>query len=101
MVVTNNQQITVNKEKIVHMLRSKLGLSSSLCEEIVEQIFTNIQQIATLHRLSIRGFGSFSVNTKKPRPGINFHTKEKVVIPTKKVMRFTPAKKLKMSIQDG
>ena len=100
-MVINDNQTTVNKEKIAHMLKSELGLSNSICAEIVEQIFTNIQQIAKVSRLSVKGFGSFKINTKKPRPGINFHTKEKVVIPTKKVMRFTPAKKLKMSIQDG
>ena len=83
------------------MLKSELGLSNSICAEIVEQIFTNIQQIAKVSRLSVKGFGGFKINTKKPRPGINFHTKEKVVIATKTVMQFTPAKKLKMLIQDG
>lgn len=99
-MVINDNQTTINKEKIAHMIKSELGLSNSICAEIVEQTFTNIQQIAKVQRLSIKGFGSFKIKTKKPRPGVNFHTKEKVVIPAKKVMQFTPAKKLKILIQD-
>ncbi len=100
-MVIRDQPLTVNKEKIVQMLKAKLGLSSAICAEIVNQIFANITQVAESHKLSIKGFGSFYVNTKKPRPGINFHTKEKIIIPSKKVMQFTPAKKIKTSIQDG
>ncbi len=96
-----NQMVTtktITREKIAHILKSKLGLSSIICEEIVDQIFKNIQQMASNQRLTLAGFGSFCTSTKKPRPGINFHTKEIVIIPEKEVMRFIPAKKLKLLI---
>ncbi len=54
--------------------------------------------MASNQRLTLAGFGSFCTSTKKPRPGINFHTKEIVIIPKKEVMRFIPAKKLKLLI---
>ncbi|MFU7502441.1 MAG: HU family DNA-binding protein [Candidatus Tisiphia sp.] len=88
---------TITREKIAHILKSKLGLSSIICEEIVDQIFKNIQQMASNQRLTLAGFGSFCTSTK-PRPGINFHTKEIVIIPKKEVMRFIPAKKLTLLI---
>ncbi len=89
---------TITKEKIAYILKAKLGLSNLICEEIVEQIFSNIQQIVSKQRLTLEGFGSFCTSIKKPRPGINFHTKEAVIIPEKQVIRFIPAKKLKLLI---
>ncbi|WP_375359123.1 HU family DNA-binding protein [Candidatus Tisiphia endosymbiont of Neophilaenus lineatus] len=56
---------TITREKIAHILKSKLGLSSIICEEIVEQIFKNIQQMASNQRLTLAGFGSFCTSTKK------------------------------------
>ncbi|WP_425364113.1 HU family DNA-binding protein [Candidatus Tisiphia endosymbiont of Hybos culiciformis] len=89
---------SITKEKIACMLKAKLGLSNLICEEIVNQMFSNIQQMTRKQRLTLTGFGSFCTSTKKPRPGINFHTKEVVIIPEKKVIRFIPARKLKLLI---
>ncbi len=93
-----NYTTSITKEKIACMLKSKLGLSSLICEEIVNQIFSNIQQMASKQRLTLASFGSFCTSIKKPRVGINFHTKEAVIIPAKEVMRFIPARKLKLLI---
>ncbi len=93
-----NYTTSITKEKIAYMLKAKLGLSNLICEEIVEQIFSNIQQIVSKQRLTLVGFGSFCTSIKKPRPGINFHTKEAVIIPEKEVIRFIPARKLKLLI---
>jgi len=92
---------TITKEKIVEALKSRLGFSAIICGEIVNQIFTDIQTIVSIDKkLSIKNFGTFFINTKKPRIGINFHTKENIVIESKKVMRFTPTKQLKNLINN-
>jgi len=90
--------MTITKEKIAAMLKAKLGLSSIVCAEIVNQIFDNIQEIIIDQKLTLKNFGSFYTNTKKPRPGINFHTKEKIIIPAKKVTGFLASSKLKAII---
>jgi len=82
-------------------LKAKLGLSNTICEDIINQIFKNIQDIANDQRLALIDFGSFCTKMKKPRPGMNFHTREIVTIPEKKVMRFVPAKKLKSLINNN
>lgn len=87
--------MTITKEKIAAMLKAKLGLSSIVCAEIVNQMFDNIQEIIIDQKLTLKNFGSFYTNTKKPRPGINFHTKEKIIIPAKKVTGFIASAKLK------
>ncbi len=89
---------TVTKEKIANMLKFKLGLSTIICEELVEQIFNNIKEIASDQKLTLVNFGKFYTNLKKPRVGINFKTKEAIVISERKVMRFIPSQKLKLLI---
>lgn len=91
---------TITKEKIANMLKARLGLSTIICEELIDQLFSNIQDIANNQRFTIVGFGSFYSKIKKPRPGMNFHTKKMVTISEKQVMRFIPARKLKLLINE-
>lgn len=90
--------MTITKEKIATMLKARLGLSSIVCSEIVNQMFNNIQEIIVEQKLTLKNFGSFYTNIKKPRPGINFHTKEKIMIQAKKVTGFIASAKLKTII---
>jgi nucleoid DNA-binding protein len=56
---------TITREKIAHILKSKPGLPNIICEEIVDQIFKNIQLMASNQRLTLAGFGSFCTSAKK------------------------------------
>lgn len=89
---------TITKEKIANMLKSQLGLSTAICEGIVEQFFKNIQEISKEQKLTIPSFGNFCTILKKSRPGMNFQTREMIIIPEKQVTRFTPSRKLKSLI---
>ena len=50
------------------------------------------------HRIEIRGFGSFSVNRRRPRMGRNPRSGESVAIPEKRVPHFKPGKALRESV---
>ncbi|QXL85066.1 integration host factor subunit beta [Comamonas sp. NLF-1-9] len=50
------------------------------------------------HRIEIRGFGSFSVNHRRPRTGRNPRTGEAVQVPSKRVAHFKPGKALRTSV---
>ena len=90
---------TITKEKIADMLKSKIGLSRVLCEEIVHNIFNEIYEIIkTEKKLTLVNFGKFSIFDKNPRPGMNFSTKERVTVPAKRVVRFLAADHLKKMI---
>jgi len=51
-------------------------------------------------RIEIRGFGSFSVNSRPPRMGRNPRSGESVAIPEKRVPHFKPGKALRERV-DG
>ncbi|XVN40358.1 MAG: HU family DNA-binding protein [Rickettsia endosymbiont of Argas persicus] len=90
--------MTITKEKISVKLSSDLGFSKSLCEDIVNAVFSNILEIAKEQKLTLKNFGSFEVKEKNPRPGLNFHTKSKIIIDSKKILSFIPSSKLKALI---
>ncbi|QEA11596.1 integration host factor subunit beta [Comamonas flocculans] len=50
------------------------------------------------HRIEIRGFGSFSVNHRRPRTGRNPRTGEAVQVPSKRVAHFKPGKALRTAV---
>jgi integration host factor subunit beta len=47
------------------------------------------------HRIEIRGFGSFALNSRPPRIGRNPKSGEKVMVPEKRVPHFKPGKELR------
>ena len=54
------------------------------CLESIAQALANEDKVALL------GFGTFSVQQKEARTGINPRTKEKIEIPARKVVKFKP-----------
>lgn len=90
---------TITKEKIANKLKDHLGLSVSLCEEITTQIFTEIFSLTKANqKTSIPNFGTWKINSKKPRVGFNMKTCESVRIDCKKVLRFIPSRSFKEEI---
>jgi integration host factor subunit beta len=64
--------------------------------QALDIILENITQALTEgRRVEIRGFGSFSVRTRKPRTTKNPKTGKMMDIPARKTMHFTMSKSLK------
>ena len=51
--------------------------------------------LADGHRIEIRGFGSFSLNSRPPRIGRNPKSGDTVMVPEKRVPHFKPGKELR------
>ncbi|MEO8839663.1 MAG: integration host factor subunit beta [Herbaspirillum sp.] len=51
--------------------------------------------LASGQRVEIRGFGSFSLNSRPPRIGRNPKSGDKVMVPQKRVPHFKPGKDLR------
>src|SRR5258708_665737 len=51
--------------------------------------------LVTGQRIEIRGFGSFSLNSRPPRIGRNPKSGDKVMVPEKRVPHFKPGKELR------
>jgi hypothetical protein len=87
---------TITKEKISEKLRSQLGLSLSLCEEITLHVFAEILNLAKKdEKIMLQNFGTWKINHKKTRPGFNIHSGNSVSIPPRIVLQFNPSKSFK------
>lgn len=96
---TNRDKIT--KETIASHVKDKFGFSSSICEDIITQIFSEIVEITKSgSNLSIKNFGTWKVNHKNSRPGLNIKTGEKVEIKARSVLRFSPSQSFKHQINN-
>ena len=70
--------------------------------QAVDIILENITQALTEgRRVEIRGFGSFSVRTRKPRTTKNPKTGKMMDIPARKTLHFTMSKSLKEVLIEG
>lgn len=54
-----------------------------------------VEALASGQRIEIRGFGSFSLNSRPPRIGRNPKSGESVMVPEKRVPHFKPGKELR------
>jgi integration host factor subunit beta len=71
-------------------------------ELIVDTIFNSIQnELSQEGRVEIRGFGSFSVRSRKSRQARNPKTGDSVQVPQKKIPFFVVGKELKERVDKG
>ncbi len=77
----------MNKTDLVNEIAEKAGLNKvaakaalNACLEAIEQALVNEDKVQLI------GFGTFSVVEKPSRVGINPRTKEKLIIPSRKVI---------------
>ena len=96
------QKTTITKQKIVEHLHHNVGFAKTVIEKLILQIFDEITAILKNNgSIQLPNFGVFSMNKKKARPGMNMHTKERIMISSRDVVRFVPSRALKNRVNDA
>ena len=79
----------MNKTELIEKIAATAGLTKADSKKALEATLTAVKDaLAAGEKVSLIGFGSFSVNERPAREGINPRTKEKVQIAAKKVAKF-------------
>ena len=82
----------MNKTDLINEVAAKAGLSKVDAKKAVDAVFESIEQaLANEDKVQLIGFGTFAVQEKPAREGINPRTKEKIQIEAKKVVKFKAA----------
>ena len=91
----------MKRSDLVERLALRMGqLTLRDAEQAVKTIFDAMAlALAKGHRIEIRGFGSFSVNHRRPRLGRNPRSGEMVAVPEKRVAHFKPGKILRTAVE--
>ena len=89
----------MTKADLVECIYEKVGISKAESAQMVESIFDILKEtLETGEKIKISGFGSFTVNQKRPRKGRNPQTGEGIMISARRVLTFKPSPVLKKSL---
>ncbi|MCM1078471.1 MAG: HU family DNA-binding protein [Bacteroidales bacterium] len=79
----------MNKTELVEKVAAAAGLTKADSKKALEATLDAIKEaLAANDKVALVGFGTFSVNERPAREGINPATKEKITIAAKKVAKF-------------
>ncbi|MGM9817152.1 MAG: HU family DNA-binding protein [Lepagella sp.] len=85
----------MNKTGLVNEIAAKAQLNKVDAKKALEAALETIAEaLKNEDKVQLIGFGTFAVVEKPERTGINPMTKEKIVIPARKVVKFKPAAEL-------
>lgn len=90
----------MNKTELVAAVAAKAELSKKDAEAVVNAVFDSVKDaLAEGDKVSLIGFGTFSVKTRAARTGLNPRTKETIEIPESKVPAFKAGSALKDAVK--
>ena len=90
----------MNKTELVAAVAAKAELSKKDAEAAVNAVFDSVKDaLAEGDKVSLIGFGTFSVKTRAARTGLNPRTKERIEIPESKVPAFKAGSALKDAVK--
>lgn len=81
----------MTKTDLINEIAAKAGLTKVQAKAALDATLESISQaLANDDKIQLIGFGTFSVVAKPERKGRNPRTKEEIVIPARKVVKFKP-----------
>ncbi|MBP6067875.1 HU family DNA-binding protein [Bacteroides sp.] len=79
----------MNKAELISAMAAESGLSKTDSKKALDAFVTSVtNSLKAGDKVSLVGFGTFSISERAERTGINPSTKAAIVIPAKKVVKF-------------
>ncbi len=79
----------MNKAELMNAIAEEAGLSKADSKKALDGFIKSVSEaLKTGDKVSLIGFGSFSISEKGERAGINPATKQPITIAAKKVVKF-------------
>ncbi|MEF3255824.1 MAG: HU family DNA-binding protein [Deferribacterales bacterium] len=90
----------MNKKDLIEKIAAKAGLKKVEAEKALEAFEESVvEALKGGDKVTLVGFGTFSVYERKARTGRNPQTGKEIKIPAKKTPKFTPGKFFKDSVK--
>ncbi|MGC8871568.1 MAG: HU family DNA-binding protein [Caldimicrobium sp.] len=90
----------MNKADLVKRMAEIAGTTKANAEKLLDAFMQAVQEaISKEDKVVLVGFGTFQVVTRSERTGRNPRTGQPLKIPAKKVVKFTPGKKLEEAVK--
>lgn len=86
---------TIGKQELIRRVATKAGKSAKETTDLVNATLDTIREcLETGDDVRLVGFGAFSVKATAARTGVNPQTREKIQVPARQRVKFTPGKEL-------
>lgn len=90
----------MNKAELVEKVAGEVGLTKKDVNNVVDAMTSAItDSLANGEKVTLVGFGTFQVQKRKARQGVNPQTGQKISIPAKDVPKFKPGRSLREAVE--
>ncbi len=90
----------MNKAELVSAIAADAGVTKSVASKVLDSMINNVtESLKKGDKVTLVGFGTFSVTKRKARTGRNPQTGKKIKIPAKKVAKFRAGAKLAEAVK--
>jgi len=90
----------MNKAELVEKVAGEVGLTKKDVNNVVDAMTSAItDSLAGGEKVTLVGFGTFQVQKRKARQGVNPQTGKKISIPAKDVPKFKPGRSLREAVE--
>lgn len=87
----------MNKKELVTQMVKKTGLTASVASKAVDVLFDAIRDSLEKGESTVlHGFGSFGIKEHSERKGFNPATKQPMIIPARRMIKFTASKNIEI-----
>ncbi len=86
----------MNKAQLIDAMAADAGITKAQAKKALDSFINNVEKtLKKGGKVTLIGFGTFSVQTRKARDGRNPATGAKIKIPAKKIVKFKAGSNLK------
>ena len=90
----------MNKAELVEKVAGEVGLTKKDVNNVVDAVTSAItDSLAGGEKVTLVGFGTFKVQKRKARQGVNPQTGQRISIPAKDVPKFKPGRSLREAVE--
>ena len=90
----------MNKTELIDKVAKESALSKSAAEQVVNSVLSAVAEAMKMgDKVTLVGFGTFSVSERAAREGRNPKSGETINIPAKKVVKFKAGSKLTETVK--
>ena len=92
----------MNKADLVNSISGKTGLTKTKSNEVIDAFLSSItESLSEGEKVTLVGFGTFSVSARSARQGRNPQTGDEIEISARRILTFKPSQVLKNAINNG
>lgn len=90
----------MTKADLISKMADKANLTKANAERALNAFLESVEEtLVSEGKLTLTGFGTFAVESRKSRKGRNPQTGKEITIPASKVVKFRPGKLLKDAVK--